>query len=64
MNMYYDYDDYWGDPSEFEQQVEEFKDALRNSVKDEIKEKIASLEKELAELNEFKKDKNKINQEY
>lgn len=62
--MYYDYDDYWGEPSEFEQQVEEFKDALRNSVKDEIKEKIASLEKELAELNEFKKDKNKIIQEY
>lgn len=62
--MYYDYDDYWGEPSEFEQQVEEFKYALRNSVKDEIKEKIASLEKELAELNEFKKDKNKIIQEY
>ena len=58
--MYYDYDDYWREPSEFEQQVEEFKDALRNSVKDEIKEKIASLEKELAELKEFKKDKNKI----
>ena len=61
--MYYDYDDYWGEPSEFEQQVEEFKDALRNSVKDEIKEKIESLEKELAELTEFKKDKNKIIQE-
>lgn len=62
--MYYDYDDYWGEPSEFEQQVEEFKDALRNSVKDEIKEKIASLEKELAELEDFKRDKNKIIQEY
>lgn len=37
------YDEYWEEPSEFEQQVEEFKDALRNSVKDEIKEKIASL---------------------
>lgn len=62
--MYYDYDDYWEEPSEFEQQVEEFKDALRNSVKEEIKGKIASLEKELAELKEFKKDKNKIIQEY
>ena len=62
--MYYDYDDYWGEPSEFEQQVEEFKDALRNSVRDEIKEKIASLEKQLAELEEFKNDKQKIVQEY
>lgn len=61
--MYYE-EDFWGEPSEFEQQVEEFKDALKNSVKEEIKEKIASLEKELAELKEFKKDKNKIIQEY
>lgn len=60
----YDYDDYWAEPSEFEQQVEEFKDALRNSVKEEIKEKIASLEKELAELNDFKNDKKKVVQEY
>lgn len=60
----YDFEDYWGEPSEFEQQVEEFKDALRNSVKDEIKEKIESLEKELAELNDFKNDKKKIVKEY
>ena len=60
----YDYDDYWAEPSEFEQQVEEFKDALRDSVKEEIKEKIASLEKELAELKDFKNDKKKIVQEY
>lgn len=62
--MYYDYDDYWAEPSEFEQQIEEFKDALRKSVRDEIKEKIASLEKQLAELEEFKNDKQKIVQEY
>ena len=60
----YDFEDYWGEPSEFEQQVEEFKDALRNSVKDEIKEKIASIEKELAELHDFKNDKKKIVKEY
>lgn len=62
--MHCDFEDYWTEPNEFEQQVEEFKDALRNSVKEEIKEKIASLEKELAELKEFKNDKNKIIQEY
>ena len=44
--MYYDY---WKEPNEFDQQIEEFKDALRSSVKDEIKEKIESLENELAE---------------
>lgn len=60
----YDYDDYWAEPSEFEQQVEEFKDALRNAVKEEIKEKMESLEKELAELKDFKNDKKKIVQEY
>lgn len=40
-------DDFWGDSYEFDSQIEEFKNALRNSVKDEIKEKIASLEKEV-----------------
>jgi len=62
--MYYDYDDYFREPSEFEMQVEEFKESLRNAVKDEIKEKIESLEKELAELKEFKDEKNKFIQEY
>lgn len=62
--MYYDYEDYWAEPSEFEMQVEEFKDSLRKAVKDEIKDKIASLEKELAELQEFRDEKDKIVQEY
>lgn len=62
--MYYDYDDYWAEPSEFDQQVEEFKDTLRNSVKDEIKEKIAFLEKELEEVKEFRDEKKKFIQEY
>lgn len=62
--MYYDYDDYWPEPSEFDQQVEEFKDSLRNSVKDEIKEKIASLENELVEIKEFRDEKDKFIREY
>lgn len=62
--MYYDYDDYWAEPSEFDQQVEEVKDTLRNSVKDEIKEKIAFLEKELEEVKEFRDEKKKFIQEY
>ena len=62
--MYYDYDDYWLEPSEFDQQVEEFKDSLRNSVKDEIKEKIASLENELVEIKEFRDEKDKFIREY
>ena len=61
--MYYE-DDYWAEPSEFERQIEEFKDTLRNAVRDEIKEKIESLEKELAELKEFRDEKNKFIREY
>ena len=61
--MCYDYDDYWAGLSEFDQQIEEFKDLLRNSVKDEIKEKIASLENELSELKEFRDEKDKFIQE-
>ena len=58
------YDDYWNEPSEFDQQIEEFKDSLRASIKDEIKEKIESLEKELAELKEFKDEKDKFIHKY
>ena len=59
--MYYDY---WEEPNEFDQQIEEFKDALRSSVKDEIKEKIESLEKELAEVKVFRDEKDKFIREY
>lgn len=62
--MFYDYDDYWAEPNEFEQQIEEFKDALKKDVRTEIKERIESLEKELSELKAYKDDKNKIIQEY
>lgn len=43
------YDDYY-EPSEFEQQVEEFKDSLRRSVKQETQELIEKLQKENEEL--------------
>ena len=62
--MYYDYEDFWAEPSEFEQQVEEFKDALRNAVKDEIKEEIMSLKSELATLKEFRDERHKLIREY
>ena len=62
--MYYDYEDFWSEPSEFEMQVEEFKDSLRKAVKDEIKDRIAYLEKELADLKEFRDEKDKIILEY
>lgn len=62
--MYYDYDDYFREPSDFEMQIEEFKDALRDAVKDEIKNKIESLENELATLKEFRDERNKFIREY
>ena len=62
--MYHNYEDYWEEPSEFEQQIEEFKDSLRNAVRDEIKEKIVALEKELADLKEFRDEKYKLVHEY
>lgn len=58
--MSYDYDEYWAEPGEFDRQVEEFKETLRNSVKDEIKEKIEALEKELEEIKEFRDEKEKF----
>lgn len=54
------YDDYFEDFSLFDMQIEEFKDSLRNSVKDEIKNKIKELEEEVAELKEFREEKDKI----
>jgi hypothetical protein len=59
----YDYEDYWDEPSEFEMQIEEFKISLRSAVKGEIKEKIESLEKELADLKLFRDERDKFVQE-
>lgn len=62
------YDEYMFNPStEFDEQIEELKDSLRSSVKGEFLERIAELEKELAELKELKENwdekVNEINKE-
>ena len=57
-------DDFYYEPSEFDQQIEEFKQALRESVKEETKAEIASLKKELEELKEFKNERHKFIAEY
>ena len=50
-----DYMDYF-DYSEFDAQIEEFKDSLRNSVKQEIMDKIKSLEEELDKYRNIKEN--------
>lgn len=59
-----EYDEYMFNPSsEFDEQIEELKDSLRSSVKGEFLERIAELEKELAELKGLKENWNeKINE--
>ncbi|MFC7559933.1 hypothetical protein ACFQY3_14770 [Paenibacillus farraposensis] len=50
-NQIYDFDhDFWDEPSEFEQQVDEWKEALMNSMKEGHKQEIARLQKENGEL--------------
>lgn len=52
------WNDFYDEPSEFEMQIEEFKDGLRKAVKQEYLTKIEMLEKELAELKDLKKNWN------
>ena len=57
----WDFDDYY-EPSEFDEKVEEFKDYLRESVKEETQNKIKRLEADnqrLREENVILKEKNK-----
>lgn len=61
---YYDYEDYYGEPNEFEQQIEEFKSTLYDCVKHEHKMKMERLEKENTELQEVKKNWNTLENEY
>lgn len=44
------WDDFYCEPSEFDQQIEEFKDSLRISVKEEITQELERLRKENASL--------------
>lgn len=60
----YDYEDFYNELSEFEMQVEEFKESLMNSVKGEYKAEMERLRKENAELQEIKQSFNQIEREY
>ena len=61
--MYPDFDDYY-EPSEFEQQVEEFKDSLRRSVKQETQELIDRLRKENEELRSVRDNWEEVKRSY
>ena len=50
-------DDFYYEPSEFDQQVEEFKASLMKSVKEEFLQRMATLEKENAALRKFRDEK-------
>lgn len=60
----YDYEDYYNEPNEFEEQIEEFKNSLYDCVKQEHKDKMDRLIKENNALKEVKKNFNKIELEY
>ena len=61
---YPDYDDFYGEPSEFEMQISEFKDSLKQSVSHEWIDKMNALEKENAELQEVKRNFEAIKSDY
>ncbi len=57
----YGYDEeYFSESSEFEIMIEDFKDTLRKEIKEGIRNKIDYLEKELASVDEYRKDKNNL----
>lgn len=62
--MSYYYDDFYDEPTEFDEQIEEFKESLMGSIKDEYIDKMKRLEKENQELQEVKKNFEKIQMEY
>lgn len=59
-----DFVDFWDDTPEFDEQIEEFKTALRADVKRETKALIEKLQKELDELKDYKACKNEIEAGY
>lgn len=50
------YDDYWDGPSEYDDMIIEMKCALKESVRQEVKDEIESLRKKLAELTDVQKN--------
>lgn len=61
--MYY-YDDFYDEPSEFEKMIDEFKESLAKSVKEEYMAKMVRLEKENAELQDVKNNFEAIKYEH
>lgn len=59
-----DEDDFWSETPEFDEKVEEFKEALRADVKRETQELIEKLQKELDELKDYKACKDEIEAGY
>ena len=59
-----DEEDFWSETPEFDEQIEEFKTALRADVKRETKELIEKLQKELDELKDYKARKSEIERKY
>ena len=54
----FDFDeDFYNEPSEFEQQVDEFKVSLMKSVKEDFLQRMEALEKENADLRKFRDEK-------
>lgn len=61
--MYYD-EEFYREPSEFEQQIYEFKGSITNAIKDEFVAKMEQLKKENEELQDVKKRMNDIEREH
>lgn len=61
--MWYD-EDFYSEPSEFDMQIEEFKESLSKSVKKEYLEEMEKLRKENQALWEVKKNFEQIKREY
>lgn len=61
--MYYD-EDFYNEPSEYDQMVEEFRDSLMKSVKQDFIDKMNRLEKENAELREVKENWESMKRSY
>lgn len=59
-----DEDDFWSETPEFDEKVEEFKEALRADVKRETQGLIEKLQKELDELKDYKARKSEIEAGY
>lgn len=62
--MTWDPDDFYDEPSEFDQQIDEFRQTLLKAVKTNFITKMEQLEKENEELQEVKKNLDQIKRDY